>query len=490
MSFSQLYRDSLSNIITRVHTAATNLYSAIANTRNLSRRNFILETWSEINALYPVIIATPDEVSRYIPSDSDIFDYVIFDESSQMTLQMSIPSISRGKKFILIGDQDQMPPSRGQGLVEYSDSDSTDTDSSILDNVISLNRDISNVYTLGTHYRSKYYRLFQPSQEAIYKGKTTAIYEAHSTNHNPIEFVYCPLSAPRNLNTEVTSGDKKNMVSIIEKAKLLLQQSNSSTVLIIAMNLKMMDEIDNIVRAQYSELLPLVENSRLIVKNLETCQGQDVTHSIIYFHYDTLSHVPFFNDNFGSYKRLNVAITRQQESLIIFHTASRSDWVSKAQLKYDDVQSSDYSRKSGLLILKLFGAHNEVQESEINNKLSDISLYFDSPFEESFYNIIVSQKWFQDLGYKLVPQVSESKFRIDFGVYDPENHSYVLGIELDGAMYHSGLSKEFADLSRQSVLESKGWEIYRIWSTDWSNNIKKEISLLETILKQKKYRTK
>ena len=44
---------------------------------------------------------------------------------------------------------------------------------------------------------------------------------------------------------------------------------------------------------------------------------------------------------------------------------------------------------------------------------------------------------------------------------------YVLGIECDGATYHSARTARERDRLRQDVLENMGWKIYRIWSTDW-----------------------
>ena len=44
---------------------------------------------------------------------------------------------------------------------------------------------------------------------------------------------------------------------------------------------------------------------------------------------------------------------------------------------------------------------------------------------------------------------------------------YILGIECDGATYHSSASARDRDQLRQEILEAYGWKIHRIWSTDW-----------------------
>ena len=47
------------------------------------------------------------------------------------------------------------------------------------------------------------------------------------------------------------------------------------------------------------------------------------------------------------------------------------------------------------------------------------------------------------------------------------NGRYAIGIECDGAAYHSARNARERDRLRQAVLEDMGWKIYRVWSTDW-----------------------
>jgi very-short-patch-repair endonuclease len=65
-------------------------------------------------------------------------------------------------------------------------------------------------------------------------------------------------------------------------------------------------------------------------------------------------------------------------------------------------------------------------------------------------------------------QVGVSQFRIDLAVRHRKNASiYVVGIECDGAAYHSTRSARDRDRLREDVLTSLGWKIIRVWSTDW-----------------------
>ena len=64
-----------------------------------------------------------------------------------------------------------------------------------------------------------------------------------------------------------------------------------------------------------------------------------------------------------------------------------------------------------------------------------------------------------------------SGYRIDLGIVNPDRAgAFLAGIECDGAQYHSSATARDRDKIRQAVLEGLGWNILRIWSTDWFRN--------------------
>ena len=68
-----------------------------------------------------------------------------------------------------------------------------------------------------------------------------------------------------------------------------------------------------------------------------------------------------------------------------------------------------------------------------------------------------------------------SGYKVDLAVYNEESSKYILGIECDGAAFHSSKSARERDIFRQRYLESRGWSIIRIWSKDWWTNPQKEV---------------
>ena len=60
--------------------------------------------------------------------------------------------------------------------------------------------------------------------------------------------------------------------------------------------------------------------------------------------------------------------------------------------------------------------------------------------------------------------------------------AFLCGVECDGATYHSAKSARDRDRLRQEVLERLGWDLYRIWSTDWFRDPYGQTQLLKRYL--------
>ncbi len=74
-----------------------------------------------------------------------------------------------------------------------------------------------------------------------------------------------------------------------------------------------------------------------------------------------------------------------------------------------------------------------------------------------------------------VPQVGVAGYFVDIGIKHPEwPHGFILGVECDGATYHSSRSARDRDRLREEVLGRLGWKLHRIWSTDWFTDPGKE----------------
>jgi very-short-patch-repair endonuclease len=208
----------------------------------------------------------------------------------------------------------------------------------------------------------------------------------------------------------------------------------------------------------------------VLVKNLEGVQGEerDVMLFSLTYGPDAAGRVAM---NFGPLnqaggeRRLNVAITRARQSLLVFGSLrpehidlSRTPAVGVAHLK----QFLDYAIRGAQAFARATTA-----------PLGD----YESPFESAVAERLAAKGW------TLHPQVGVSGFRIDLAVVDKDAPgAYPAGVECDGATYHSAAGARDRDRLRQLVLERLGWRVLRIWSTDWWTNAARECDRLHAAL--------
>ena len=88
-------------------------------------------------------------------------------------------------------------------------------------------------------------------------------------------------------------------------------------------------------------------------------------------------------------------------------------------------------------------------------------------------------------GTRSIARWSTAGFIIDLAVVDPVKPGrYLLGIECDGATYHSSRSARDRDRLREAVLKDRGWKLHRVWSTDWfhrpEEQVRKVVASIET----------
>ena len=73
-------------------------------------RQLLDEAPDVLTSLTPCFMMSPLSVAQYLPAHQALFDVVIFDEASQITVWDAVGSIARGKQVVVTGDPKQMPP--------------------------------------------------------------------------------------------------------------------------------------------------------------------------------------------------------------------------------------------------------------------------------------------------------------------------------------------------------------------------------------------
>ena len=137
-----------------------------------------------------------------------------------------------------------------------------------------------------------------------------------------------------------------------------------------------------------------------------------------------------------------------------------------ASIKPSDVRVDDRTA----LGKRAFRDFLEFSETGMIRGIMNVRGDADNEFEESIGRAI------GNLGYKVDFQVGFEGFFIDMAIKNPNDEGeYLLGIEADGATYHSSPSARSRDRYRQEILEMRGWNIHRVWSTNWFTNPDEEI---------------
>ncbi len=192
-----------------------------------------------------------------------------------------------------------------------------------------------------------------------------------------------------------------------------------------------------------------------IVKNLENVQGdeRDVILFSITFTADAAGKRSMdfgaLNRD-GGERRLNVAVTRARQELLVF-SGFTADLIDTARTKALGVHHLkaflDFADRGAIAL-----------PAQDRGSVGGL----ESPFEEAVAEAL------QKRGWLIVPQVGISGFRIDIGIRHPDRAgAYLAGVECDGATYHSSATARDRDKVREQVLRGLGWNILRVWSTDW-----------------------
>jgi very-short-patch-repair endonuclease len=421
-----------------------------------------------IQTLKPVFLMSPLSIAQYLAPGRLQFDLLLIDEASQVRPEDALGAVARAEQIVVVGDTKQLPPTNFfNRLVMAGDEDDGNEASSdgtpvigAMESILSLcDATLSNRTVLRWHYRSHHPALIAVSNRSFYGDKLLlppSVGIGQVADGLGIVFHRMP-SGGYDRGRSATNTVEAERVA--EAACAFARANPDKTLGIGTFSVAQRDVIRDRIdqhRRDDPALEPFFATNRpnpFFVKNLESIQGdeRDVIFISVGYGRDAEGHLtrnfgPINND--GGERRLNVLITRAKDRLEVF-----------SSLTADDIDVS--SRKAGVVALKQFLQFAEKGYLDVPERTDKT---FDSDFEESVANFL------RQRDYKVHPQVGMAGFYIDLGVLHPARPTrYVLGIECDGATYHSSRSARDRDRIRQQILESRGWRIHRIWSTDWFN---------------------
>jgi len=442
-------------------------------------RKLFAEIPEVIFALKPCLMMSPMSVSQFIDPANISFDTVIFDEASQLCTEDAVGAIFRGKQIIIAGDKKQLPPTKFFGTSIEEDEEFMDEDDESNDSYESVLEEASifmRVKPLLWHYRSKHESLIAFSNSEIYDKELYTFPSSSNIKDDGVSMVYVPDGVYERSTSRRNLNEAKTVAQLVfDHIKRSPERSLGVIAFSEAQQQAILDQI-HALRKQYkdSRIESFFDDSKsdyFFVKNLENVQGDE--RDTIFF---SVGYGKDLNGNIhynfgplnkpGGERRLNVAVTRAKHEIKLVSSILHSD--------LDDAKLN----KKGPQLLKayLYYAHTGGEFSSNTGIQNDGE--FDSPLEEDVYEALTAR------GLMLRKQVGCSSYRIDLAVIDPEKPgNYILGIECDGAAYHSSKTARDRDRLRQEILETLGWKIHRIWSQDWFRRKNDEIEKIMSIIK-------
>ena len=435
-------------------------------------RNLLSDYEELIRTICPVFLMSPLSAAQYLSVNSKKFDIVIFDEASQIPTAEAVGAISRGNSLIVAGDPEQMPPSNyfqtNLDALDDNDGGIQDDLESLLDDCLAIclkrNR-------LLWHYRSQHESLIAFSNNEFYNHELYT-FPSPDNNYSRIEFNYLENGI---YDHGVNKLEARTILNFIEN-HFKNEKTRHTSLGIVTFNLKQCDLIQSMVSDLFDkhpeyEIIDNENEEQLFIKNLENVQGdeRDIIVFSIGFGYGLNKK---FSMHFGPLslergeRRLNVAITRARQKMIIYSSIKGSDInTTSAKNRGSSVLKDflNYAEK-GSKALMIENSHQTLPKVGIEKYLqADLkSLNIDS-----------------DLN------VGDSKFRVNLCIKN-KNNDYILGIIVDGDTYLNTPTCRDRNYVQSGVLNKLNWKIIRIYTYDYLtnkslviNDILKEISTID-----------
>lgn len=425
-----------------------------------------------VKALKPCWMMSPLSVSQYINPQVVHFDVLIFDEASQIRTEDVISSIIRADQVIVIGDRKQLPPTS----FFVTGNNNLDGDDGSIDDYESFLDECSNFMfgrQLKWHYRSRDERLITFSNHEFYDSQLVTFPNPIQDESSGVYFQHVPDGV---YDIGVT---RKNQCEAEVVARLALEyftKSPSQSLGIIAFSEAQAEAIQEQIEILGSTN-PLFnafcneDSADFFLKALENVQGDERDAILLSVGYGfdnnrklSLNFGPISKQ--GGERRLNVAITRAKDKITVV-----------SSIRANDINLAS-ARSEGARVLRNYLEYAASGGRLITERTYTDKLEFGSPFEEDVYNSLSQNNDIRE-NYIIRTQVGCSGYRIDLAIaHNSRPNEFLLGIECDGASYHSSPTARDRDRLRQQVLERLGWKIHRIWSTEYFKNKPKQLSLL------------
>ena len=316
-----------------------------AKRNSASIRTLFSKYGQQILSATPCVMASPASLATHIEPGALMFDLVVFDEASQVTVPQAMGAIGRAKAAVIVGDNKQMPPTNffaaNQDDDMAEDSETINDLESILDEAMEVRLPS---LMLTWHYRSQTESLIAFSNQHYYSNELATLpaagqmpgtgifwrrvdghfmrkadphYQANKLNTNEVEAKAIIEEISRRLNDPLTKDQSLGVVTMNAKQMDLITT--------------LLEESDDPLIAEHMPGEGVAPDKTIFVKNLENVQGdeRDVILMSVGFSKDPLKNRLPLNfgplNRQGGHRRLNVAVTRARSAVVVFASFDPED---------------------------------------------------------------------------------------------------------------------------------------------------------------------
>ena len=467
---------------------AKTLASIITN-----RQKFPEEKFANVKESFPVIIASIRQFGEYMPLAPDLFDVVVIDEASQVSVAQAFPALLRAKKIVVLGDSKQFSNTKSSNasiaLNEKYRSDleaffrqRVSQEASMLQrlarfdvkcSILEFCQICANYTTmLRKHFRS-YQELISYSSQTFYGNQLQAI----KIRGVPLDEVirFDQIETGQEKVTRGTNQAEANF--ILERLLELLEEEAPPTVGIITPFREQQALLSKLFFG-HAKGADFQDKLRLKVMTFDSCQGEE--RKIIFYSMVATAEIDMLNYVFPvelkdaeeivedklKVQRLNVGFSRAEEMIWFVH-------------------SKPISQFKGSIGRVLNHYANLLNKAEISADRTDPS----SPMERRVLDWLQKTEFYQansdqveilpqfpigDYLRQLDPTYQHPAWRVDFLVtYATDKGLARIVVEYDGFEHHFEKGKEVnvgnherylleADIERQLTLESYGYRFLRV----------------------------
>lgn len=453
------------------------------SSRRLSIRKLMERYGALLPDLSPCFLMSPDSVARFLPAGTAHFDLVVFDEASQIEVADAVGAMGRADAVIVVGDSRQMPPSKFGGSAATTGLDDDDSDELVFEDLESILSECveSNMprLWLQCHYRSRHESLITFSNHAFYEGRLVTFPSPDPDDSTAITWHRVDGLFHRKGTKDELRTNPIEACAIVEEIRRRLDDPARAhqSICVVTLNIQQQALITRLLEESGDEriraLLDDDGEDGLIVRNLESVQGDERDVVIL-----SIAFSPPINDgvrgrlplNFGPLnrqggeRRLNVAVTRAREEVVVF-----------CSFDPEEMHLSTEPSK-GLELLKQYltiarGAATGSRD-----------LAMRAPQGRDLHRKEIADD-LRRAGLRVRENIGLSTFRIDLAVGAAGEDDWPIAVLLDGPTWAQRATVVDRDVLPPAVLSMMGWRhVVRIWLPTWLDERQRVVEQIADLL--------